>query len=152
MAKIVWAVFCQSAIIDGMSNNLSIINQYDKLHPPTPPPGVADKKGVAVMAFPCALASLWERDDHDISETIPMRVRLIGPGKRSLPIAAGSIDLSKSPRSRFITNMPGLPIVGAGTYTFVYEIQMGARWKRVGDVSFQVTYQKASRDEKQVKH
>jgi len=152
MAKIVWAVFCQSAIIDRTTNNLSIINQFDELHPTPPPTLQQKKKSVAVAAFQCALACVWEREKPAISETVPVRIRLVGPDKRALPIAEAFVDLRKSRRSRLITNLPGLPIIGEGTYTFIYEVRFGTRWKRVTDVSISVSYAKVVRPEKPTQH
>lgn len=151
MAKTVWAVFCQSVIIDGSTNNVSIINQLDQLQT-APPPEMPNKKGVPLMAFQCALVCVWERDRPEISETVPIRIRLIGPDKKSLPIGVGTIDLRKNLRSRLITNLPGLPVVGEGRYTFVYEIQLGSRWKRAADVSVLILYQKATRAKKPTQH
>lgn len=142
MAKVVFVAFCQAAVIDSMTNNLSIINQFDELHP-SPPPALQKKKGVPVAALQCALASVWEREKPEISETLPVRIRLIGPNKASIPIVDTHINLKRTRRARLITNLPGLPIVGEGTYMFVYEVRFGTRWKRAGDVSFLVTYNTA---------
>jgi hypothetical protein len=151
MARIVLAVFCQSAIVDGLTNNLSIFNQYDEVHP-SPPPEVQAKKGVPMMAFQCALASVWERDREEISESVPMRIRLVGPQKKSLPITEGTVDLRKSRRFRLVTNLPGLPVIGEGTYTFLFEVRLGNRWKRVGDTSLFVNYRAPALATKAVQH
>lgn len=141
MARVVLAAFCQSAIVDRTTNNLSIINQLDELHPP-PPPDRAQrgKGGVVRMAFQCALVSVWEREKPQISEAAPLRIRIVTPGKKSIDIAQGTIDLRKHRRARSVIQMPGLPIDGEGRYVFIYEVRRGNTWKRTVDVPLLITF------------
>lgn len=144
MARVVLAVFCQSAIIDSSTNNLSIINQFDEVHP-TPPPEnfLREKNGVSMMSFPSYLACVWERDKPEISEVVPLRIRLISPTKRVFSIAEATMDLRKHRRARLLTQMPGFPVSGEGTYTFVYEIRRGNTWKRAAEVPLWLTFNEA---------
>src|SRR5690349_20048874 len=121
MAKLVWPVFCQQAVVDQFTNNLTIINQLDELHPPRPPKDAVtrtgDKKKTRLLAsVQTTLVSIWERSVPSISEGSEFTADLIGPNREALAQFRGNLDFRKHRRSRQIGGIPALPLVGEGTY------------------------------------
>jgi len=143
MAKLIWGVYCQQAIVDRTTNGLTLINQLDEVHPPRPPDnltGPNGKKAIPLAPFPSVVVTVWERDNRRLSEIVHVQGVLIGPNKKSLIKFEQRIDLKKTPRGRLFGNLPGLPLVGQGTYRFVFRARKGTSWKRAGEIPFEVIY------------
>jgi hypothetical protein len=147
MPKLVWAVFCQQAIVDQMTNNISVINQLDMLNPARPPQlpknatkGTGKKKAGVLAGFTCSVVSVWEREKPTLSESSELRIDLLGPKRQQLGRFSAPLDLRKHRRVRQLGNMPGIPLVGEGTYRFVFRCRYGVKWRRAGEVTFEVNY------------
>jgi hypothetical protein len=144
MAKLVWSVLCQQALIDRQTNNLSLINTIDEVHPARPqqeiPKVLNGKKVLPIIPMTCSLVTLWERDRLTISESASVRASLVGPDGKTLLKIEAVIDLRKSIRARVLANLPGLPVAGNGTYKFVLRLRSGVTWRRVGQLSYEFSY------------
>jgi hypothetical protein len=147
VAKLVWAVFCQTAIVDRATNNVSVINQLDTLSMQRPPQSVgvvaknaAGRKVRTLAAFPCTVVTVWERDKPTISESSELAVDFLGPKREPVGTFRASVDLRKTRRARLMANVPGIPLVGEGTYRFVLKCRHGVKWRRVGELTFQLSY------------
>jgi hypothetical protein len=143
MPKLLCAVFCQQALVDQFTNNFSIINQIDELKPIRPGPQSPTPKGKkarALAVIQCALVSIWERDKPTLSESSELLIELRGPKRESLAKITAVLDLRKHRRVRQIGNIPGIPLVGEGTYRFILRCRDGVRWRRAGEVTFQIAY------------
>lgn len=147
MAKLVWAVFCQHAIVDRVTNNVSVINQLDMLSMQRPPqlPSVSarnakGRKVRTLAAFPCTVVTVWEREKPTVSEGAEFAVDFLGPKREPLGKFGAFLDLRKTRRGRHIATVPGIPLVGEGTYHFVLKCRHGVKWRRVGELTFQLTY------------
>jgi hypothetical protein len=152
MPKLLWAIFCQQAVVDRFTNHISVINQFDEIHPVRPQAAAAQKpkaqggaKPRVAAAFQCALVSLWEREKPTRSESTEMKVDLLGPKREKLAQFKVILDLRKHARTRQLTNMPGVPLAGEGTYRFVLRCRDGVKWRHTGVVAFEVKFQEPPR-------
>lgn len=149
MPKLLWAIFCQQAVVDRFTNHVSVINQFDEIHPVRQGAQKAKVQGGAkpriVAAFQCALVSLWEREKPTRSESTELKVDLVGPKSERLAQFKALLDLRKHARTRQLTNMPGIPLQGEGTYRFILRCRDGIKWRRMGIVTFEVKFQELPR-------
>lgn len=137
MARLVWAVFCQQALVDKFSNTLSIINVLEELHVSRPPePASRNARPAAQMQ--CAVVSLWERTNPTEPESGKVRLRLVGPdGKKQLE-ALQLIDLTAYRRTRLIVELPFIPVVGEGIYRIDVYAGSGDVLRKAGSISYEL--------------
>lgn len=111
----VWSVFCTRSVIDGDSNNITLVEVLEQFQivsqVPLPTPGV--------MPLPSELVTLWSRDDIATAEQGTARLRLIAPdGHTELHSVTYTVDLGPHPRLRSRTRLNGLPVAGEGLHNF----------------------------------
>jgi hypothetical protein len=143
MPRLVFALFCQQPVVDQFSNNISIINQFDEITimaPPAVPVRLQGKKARLFAPMQCSILSVWEREKPTISETTELKVTLQGPKREQLAEIRAQLDLRNHPRMRQLGNLPGLPLAGEGKYTFVLRYRDGVRWRKAGEVTFQLKH------------
>src|SRR2546422_481332 len=97
MIKHIWSVFCSRSIIEGDSNNVSLITVLEELQL-TPPPGGGAAAGV--VGLRCELVILWSREPLEGAFGGRGRVRLLAPDKTELFSGSHTINLMQVPRLR----------------------------------------------------
>jgi hypothetical protein len=121
MAKHIWTVCGELAIIDAMSNNIGVLNLIEQL---SAPPGVPL---VAVRLF---LVSAWSHEmGHD--EQFGVRVRWVTPSGAEHPVAPDAVvDIpGDKRRGRWVCEVRVMPVEGPGEYAFVVSAKQGdAEW------------------------
>jgi hypothetical protein len=137
MIRHIWSVLCQSASFDVQTNNVSLLNIVEAIT-------VSGDLNPAHPAIVQAeLVSLWHRENIDTAASGKMRLFYIDPnGNQSNPIFL-PIDLTRSPFHRTRINIPGLPIISRGSYTFNVEYQLQDRdeWSLVAQLPLVVLVQ-----------
>lgn len=116
MATLRWAVCFQRAIIDSTTQSLSLIDHLERITLPHAPPPADGARPLLPLKF--CLVTIWDRSKHELAERGEMRVRLLGPEGDELAKATTPIDLVSGSSARNFVNLPGLPLAGAGRYTF----------------------------------
>jgi hypothetical protein len=147
MAKFSCGVFCERAVVDATTNNISLINVLDEFHPPQPKPppatdATAPKKMMPLYHYICAFVSFWERTDSDKPERpCRVRTRLHAPSGKKLIEMIHDLDLSEFPRARLIGHLPGVPVPEEGVYVWrvAYE-RSKDRWVAGGSVRFSMSF------------
>lgn len=148
MADHIWTVFCERAIFDQTTNSASLIDVIEQIGA-APIPPTADGVALPANIFGSRaglLISLWTRSDPSVSETARGRTYLLLPNGKQVGKILYDLDLTKSPRFRLNTNVPNLPIIGPGRYSWTVQLEKKstsgkARWATVATIPFDVTIQ-----------
>lgn len=127
MATLRWAVCFQRAIIDSATQNLSLIDHLERITLPHAPPPVDGAR--PLLPFKFCLVTIWDRSKPELAERGEMRVRLLGPDGEELAKATVPIDLMSGSSARNFVNLPGLPLAGAGRYTFEVCQKVDEEWQ-----------------------
>jgi hypothetical protein len=140
MVKHAWSVLCDKAIVDNLTNNLSldVIEQITIIvgDVPTEAPGI-------LVPTPLTLVSLWYRSDPDSPCQGRVRIRIVSPNNENVGESSMEIDLTPSGRARTLCRMNALPIpMGqAGIFKFVVELQE-EDWREVANVPLEIAVTK----------
>jgi hypothetical protein len=148
MAKLLWVVFCERTVIDSGTNNVSLINLIEELHPARPTPEQLKEAGdrTVYAGFQCALASGWTRSKATKPEQAQIMLRLFDPkGQQCLELQQ-PLNLRDNPRARVVANSPGVPIVVEGLYVWRVYVRQSRRWQEVGSVPYELKYLGSARE------
>ena len=123
-----------------MSNNISLFEVIEKIS------GVAlvneGAESIQLVPIQLELVSLWSRTDLDEPTRGEARMTLLAPdGTQISPPVLYSVDLTEYARSRQITRVNGIPVRGAGKYTFQTEIRTNEDWELVSRIPLEVAIQ-----------
>ena len=136
MLSHVWSVLCQEAITDAESNNISLINVYERL---TIPQSIVDQipsdKDGAKFAFPHRLVSMWIRDTKD-SAKANYRIRLLSPDGKPIVVSVEATIEIKPPKQRMRTLLVGNELFFSrpGIYNFQVQLKTAKNWRTVAKV------------------
>lgn len=152
MAEHIWTVFCDKAIVDQISGNVSLIEVIESVAI-TPESvvldGTAQHPSIGGVRK-TVLISLWTRSNPDVPEKVPGRWSIRVPGGKRLEVTSGDIDLTNSMRVRTMTHVEGLPFAGPGRYIWVLDVEKETtsgrkRWVNVAKVPFELVIQEKSK-------
>ena len=136
MAKLITAVVCQRALIDGPSNLVSYIDVFD---------------GINVPRFPftvptLVVASIWQREEED---SLSFRVRVSAPsGDIVAEAQAGPLVYTKGHRrARLHCRVPPFEATDPGLYSFELLLLNRGDWKHVHSTTLDLTHQSGEEDE-----
>lgn len=148
MPNLIWAVFCERAVVDSSTNNVSLLNVIEELHPAGPTPEQIKEAAGRVIgaAFPCVLVSNWERSDLDRPEITTVRLRLVDPRGKTVIEVRQALDLKKNARARLMANLPGMPVGLEGRYLWRFHVARGPAWKDAGSLPIYLKYVESERD------
>ncbi len=137
-----WTVLCSNSVIDSESNNISLLNVLEQINIQDTPPEKGEIKG---LPFPSQIVTLWGRSDVNQPErgTARYTVQYTHGGETSQTEPNTSpVDLTEYRRMRTRTNMPVLPIMGAGVHKIIVEIQSDPEeeWIQVAALSYDVQF------------
>lgn len=154
MAKLVWAVFCERAVVDSATNSLTLVNTMEEIHVPKPTPEslkAAAGRPLAVRAG-FSIVTNWERTKGDRgNRPLQILLRLLDPHGQKRSEGQQRLEFGKSTRGRAIANLEGLPISIEGRY--VWRIYVGAAnksWKSVGEIPYALSFIKSDAELKKL--
>lgn len=145
MAEHIWSVLCDDAVIDARTKKVSLHSVVERLT-------IADfdkklraftKKDNVAAATRLWLVSWWERSNPEKAEIFDTRVVVRSPGGERIFNAddAIAVDLEKATRGRVFTQIPGLPLRGAGSYKILVESKApSGKWRRVARLPLDVQF------------
>jgi len=146
--KVIWAVLCQTSVIDKETNNLSLFNVIEEITIPAEPPtgpveGQPVLQGIAAVVD---IVTLWARSNPDVPERGYGRLQFSSPSDQGvmIPRVLGEyeVDLSRYLRLRHRTRMAGFPITGQGMYRFVIDSKSeDGDWETMFEVPLRVATQ-----------
>lgn len=142
--KVIWAILCQSTVIDRYTNNVSLFNVIEEITiPSTPPQGASGRGGMgAGAAVVFQLVSLWVRSDLAVPERGYGRIRLATPDNQISTGQEFEVDLTQFLRLRQRTHMSTLPIRGEGIYRFMIDGRTDTQdWAEMFEVPLRVVIQ-----------
>ena len=125
MAKFLWALCCENAIVNNKTNNLSLIEILEQFNVTSFP---------AVIAQQIYLVSLWEKSEKDKKETFYFKIDISqsdspdGTGKTAEVEA--DIPQEKN-RLRNVCRIFGLKVDKDAPVYFIISQKFGDRWEEV---------------------
>jgi hypothetical protein len=121
--KVIWAVLCQSSVIDRDTNNISLFNVLEELTAISAAPQEGTKGSTPAKGIPYIfdLVTLWSRSMQEIPEQGYGRVRLFTPEGESPLGSEYEVDLTRYLRLRTRLHISGFPLKGEGIYRFVID-------------------------------
>ena len=148
MISHVWSVFCSHAIVDELTNNVSLINVIERLQLD---PG-DDAVFPLFIPIECSFVTLWARLELDTPSRGIARFSLIGPNKEELGQWKSQIDLTAHPRLRNRAQFNSLRIGGAGIHFWIVEcatLEAPDTWAEVARLPLQITLLRDEADEEE---
>jgi hypothetical protein len=147
MARLMFAVFAERVSNDRFTNALDVLNVLEKLHvPPLPPAVIAkarEQKRPPAIPGRFALLTHWRRTSLSKGESrLRQRVDFFSPSGVLLSSGVLDFTMRDSEYVRNVVQFTALPIAGEGSYKARISLQSGRRWRRVGETSFELSYQK----------
>jgi hypothetical protein len=144
MARLNWTVFCERAVVDSSSNNLTLIGVLEEIHFQKPTVDIIKAAAGRTLSIPvkCALVAHWERSKENKAEPVcEMLIRLFDPKNVQQLEARQFIDLKTGKRARLIANIDSLPVTTPGRYAWrVYLGSDKKGWKPVGEAAYLVGF------------
>ncbi len=134
MIKHIWSVLCRSSALDKDSNVLSLFDVLEqiKLLEPLSEPGQ--------VPISMHLVTLWARENMGEPTTGRARVSLLAPGDEN-PVGTPveyQVDLTTFRRLRNRVTFSSFPIVRAGVYEFVVEVNRNGGWVEAARVPLEL--------------
>jgi hypothetical protein len=144
--KVLWALLSENSIINGRTNNLSLVEVIEELTIPAQPPQGADVTGeVPSTHLNSWLSVLFARSDPQMGEEGRSQVSMVSPSGREAQLLDINVDLTQYPRSRSVIRLISfpLPLSEEGEYAFKVEIISDhGTWEEAFEVPLQINIQK----------
>lgn len=147
MAKLIWAVLCETSIIDKQSNSVSLISVSEKITIEAKH-DTEDSEDIAVLNIPVpldqTLVTFLRRDDLEIPEKdVELITQIIGPKGDVVREIQHKIDLVESSKVRQIMHFREFSMKrGPGIYWFRTRLKSksakSSRWNTVSEIPFEV--------------
>lgn len=146
----VWTILCQSATIDTVSNDLTLIKTIDELSATFPNADALSAFQEAAAKDPvgapmsCELVTLWKKTDRTKEASFDMRVSYRNPEGKIL--STTDIPTVMEPgkfRHRNRLNIPVVPMTGPGEYFFVIEAKANEdkKYELVTEIPLDIVFQ-----------
>jgi len=142
--NVLWALLCETVIIDQQTNRVSIIGVIDEINVPAPPPEGPSETGESpITAANMRLIALWSRSDHSVPESSQARMRIVAPNGDEWRSEEHEVDLTDAPLARTIGHITGLPpLARDGMHLFKLESQVSdATWTEKFELPLSVQVQ-----------
>lgn len=129
MAKHIWSVTCQNAIVDKHTNLVSYINSFDQIGIPELP-----------YAFPpLVVASLWERESDE--EDLVIKIEVIAPdGEVKKEKELSDIKFNSNFHRTHVRISP-FEINQAGEFKIIIKEKTKKKWKKVKELPIIIDFQ-----------
>jgi hypothetical protein len=129
MARHVWSLLCEKAVLEAGTQALHIQNVYEEIHVQGMVPSdvpIPDKPSVLLAL---TIVSVWERSNLSVEEDKEsFRVRIIDPNGKELGTNEQVFSMTGThTRTRAILRIPGMPISVSGRYIFEVEGKRGGK-------------------------
>jgi hypothetical protein len=132
----IYSILCTRAVVDQVSNNLTIVEVVERLSGPA----VTEPTARGIIAIPLDFVTLWARTNFHQGERSRARLRILGPNDADLGDAiAYAVDLEQFTRVRNMTRFAGLPFSGQGVYNLVVEMEAGTAWQEVARYPLEIS-------------
>jgi hypothetical protein len=136
MARHVWSVFCERALVDKHTESVSLINVVEEFILEGELP--ANRVDLPIQA---ALVSYWTRSERETSEYGRTRVRVVSPAGESLATGhVWELDLREERRAQLVSRIEMLPLQGEGIYQLVIEYrgEQETAWNEAARIPLEV--------------
>lgn len=154
MIEHVWTVLCHRSVVDGETNNISLIDVLERIGISQPPERAttlleSDASSSQRLMIPLSfeVVTLWKRVSLQEPAHGKGRLVLVGPEGSELGVAREfEVDLTSYTRLRSRARLSGIPLTTAGEYRFRTELLIDgeANWRRVEATPLQVVFQAES--------
>ena len=129
--KCLWAVLCQSSVVDSQSNNVSLHNVLEQLNIEATPQDskqqVADKDAVIKVPFHFQIVALWKNlTEKKQGLKADLKVKFIDPKGDLVQELINTLDFPKDkPRNRVIIGSDAILVNmnRSGEYRFILEVR-----------------------------
>jgi hypothetical protein len=133
MADLLWALFCERAIVNSKTNNISLIEIVEQLSVPDLP---------IVIPQPFFIVTLWEKKDKDKEETFYFRII-------STHLEQDEVNIRPSPeiecviphdkeRLRNLCQLSGIRIEKEKPLYFIIQRKVDDNWDEVQKITVQI--------------
>lgn len=132
----VWTVVCSRAVIDSVSNNMSLHDVIEQLTIRDEP------RPDGMLPIQLEVATLWARSDFDAPSQGCGRFTLLSPSGIVAPPFDFDVDLSKFKRTRTRLVYQGFPAREPGRHIFRVELQNEGEteWHQVAATPLEVIF------------
>ncbi len=144
MAKHVWSIISNKAVVDNHTNNLSLFDVLERITISGPGPAKYKKGSTIIIPFIFSITTLWTRSVFNKPEIVNTRATLFAPDKKSLYRIETEIDLLKYQNRRNILNFRQFHLKGPGVYNFKIDLERkknsGNAWQNVANLPIEVIF------------
>lgn len=141
MIRNIWTVFCQRALEDKRSNNLTLVDCIEKITLQLPPQLVTEERITIQSDY--NLATFWHNSnpENDVSVEASLSFRFPS-GKEELLVPSHSFTVKSGKYYKWITNVKAMHFAGEGLYHFIMRIREHdeSRWKRVATIPLSIAF------------
>ena len=144
--KALWAILCESSIVDQETNRISLLNILEGIRVPEPLAAIAEESSLPAAPVNCDLFILFARSDPESGERGNGRIRVqfpadTPPAKIPAPAPEFEVDLTSAQQHRVRIRFPVLPYYKQGSYLFVIEAADAAGgWDQLFEIPLEVSY------------
>ena len=144
--KVLWAILCESSVVDQETNRISLLNILEGIRVPEPLATIAEESALPAAPVNCDLFILFARSDPEAGEQGKGRIRMQFPAdtpEARLPDPAPefAVDLTAAQQHRVRLRFPVLPYYKQGTYHFIIEAADAAGgWRPLFEIPLEVSY------------
>lgn len=140
MARHVWSVLCERALVDQDTQSVSMIDVIEELLLEGELP--AGRVDVPLQA---SLVTYWTRSAQDAPEQGQSRLRVLSPMGEALASGKPSdVSLREQTRAQVVSRIDSMPLEGEGVYQLVIDLrgEQDTDWSEAGRVPLEVRVQK----------
>ena len=144
--KVLWAVLCESSVVDQETNRISLLNILEGIRVPEPLDAIAEESSLPAAPVNCDLFILFARSDPEAGEQGKGRIRMLFPAdtpgaKLPDPAPEFAVDLTAAQQHRVRLRFPVVPYYKQGTYHFSIEAADAADgWQPLFEIPLEVSY------------
>ena len=144
--KALWAILCESSVVDQETNRISLLNILEGIRVPEPLDPIAEESSLPAAPLNCDLFILFARSDPEAGEGGKGRIRMQFPADTPVarlpgPAPEFDVDLTAAQQHRVRLRFPVLPYYKQGTYHFIIEAADAAGgWQQLFEIPLEVSY------------
>lgn len=142
--KVIWAILCQSAVVDQDSNQISLFNIIDELTFSGAPPVATGEPEPDPILVPMdmELVVVWARSDPETPESVRGRTRLVGLDRSEILTEEREIGLDEAIHVRWFHDLTDIPYLGEGEYLLKVDAKTpGSDWQEMFELPLWVSIQ-----------
>ncbi len=138
--KHVWSVLCRKSLIDGTTNQVSLLDILEEVVFTIPKPfsdSLKDEMSLgkaAVFPFEYEVISLWENVKRTSGDSYI--VEMIDPDNERKELGSGELKFENIDRLRVRIQSTHLPVKKEGRHSFIIKIKSGEEQEEVASLPF----------------